>query len=185
MCDRAVISKIGTTLAGLVVASVLTGSAAAENVVRWAGSGAAFGFDPHSMTSSFDDTLRDPVYESLVAFDSDMTISGHLAVAWKPLNTTSWEFKLRENVHFHDGTPFTADDVVFSIRRAQSETPAEKDTLEKIVGVEAADPLTVRVTTRLPAPLLWYDLSYVRIMSRAWAERHGVTWSNISAPLSR
>ena len=78
-------------------------------------------------------------------------------------------------MRFHDGTPFTADDVVFSIRRAQAETSAEKDTLKKIVGVEATDPLTVRVTTGLPAALLWYDLSYVRIMSRAWAERHGVT----------
>jgi peptide/nickel transport system substrate-binding protein len=163
--------------AGLTIgiALAVAAPAAAENVLRWAGSGAAFGFDPHSMTSSFDDALRDPVYESLIALDSDMTISGHLAVAWKPLSTTSWEFKLREDVRFHDGTPFTADDVVFSIRRAQAETSAEKDTLEKIVGVEATDPLTVRVTTARPAALLWYDLAYVRIMSRAWAERHGVT----------
>jgi peptide/nickel transport system substrate-binding protein len=150
-------------------------TAVAENVLRWAGSGAAFGFDPHSMTSSFDDALKDPVYESLIAFDSDMTMSGHLAIAWKPLDATTWEFKLRENVRFHDGTPFTSDDVVFSIPRAQAETSAEKDTLEKIVGVEAPDPLTVRVTTGLPAASLWYDLSYVRIMSRAWAERHRVT----------
>jgi peptide/nickel transport system substrate-binding protein len=158
----------------LCIALAAAGPAAAENVLRWAGSGAAFGFDPHSMTSSFDDALRDPVYESLIAFDSDMTMSGHLATSWKPLDSTTWEFKLRENVRFHDGTPFTAADVVFSIRRAQAETSAEKDTLEKIVGVEATDPLTVRVTTRLPAALLWYDLSYVRIMSKAWAERHGV-----------
>ena len=78
------------------------------------------------MTSSFDDTLKDPVYETLIAFDSDMTMSGHLATSWKPLNTTTWEFKLRENVRFHDGTPLTAADVVFSIRRAQAETPPRK-----------------------------------------------------------
>ena len=163
------------TALAIVLAISLAGSAAAENVLRWAGSGAPFGFDPHSMTSSFDDTLKDPVYETLIAFDSDMTMSGHLATSWKPLNTTTWEFKLRENVRFHDGTPLTAADVVFSIRRAQAETSAEKDTLEKIVGVEAVDPHTVRVTTKVPAAVLWYDLSYVRIMSRAWAERHGVT----------
>jgi hypothetical protein len=73
---------------GIVIS--LAGPAAAENVLRWAsGAGAAFGFDPHSMTSSFDDALRDPVYESLVALDSDMTISGHLATNWKPLNATT------------------------------------------------------------------------------------------------
>ena len=78
-------------------------------------------------------------------------------------------------MRFHDGTPFTADDVVFSIRRAQAETSSEKDTLKKIAGVEAIDPHTVHVTTERPAAVLWYDLSYVRIMSKAWAERHGVT----------
>ena len=102
-------------------------------------------------------------------------MSGHLATSWKPFDTTTWEFKLRENVRFHDGTPLTADDVVFSIRRAQAETSSEKDTLKKIAGVEAIDPHTVHVTTEQPAAVLWYDLSYVRIMSKAWAERHGVT----------
>ena len=102
-------------------------------------------------------------------------MSEHLATSWKPVDTTTWEFKLRENVRFHDGTPLTADDVVFSIRRAQAETSSEKDTLEKIAGVEAIDPHTVHVTTERPAAVLWYDLSYVRIMSKAWAERHGVT----------
>jgi peptide/nickel transport system substrate-binding protein len=151
------------------------GAATAENVLRWAGSGAAFGFDPHSMESSFDDTLKDPVYETLIAFDSNMTMSGHLATSWKPLDATTWEFKLPENVRFHDGTRFTADDVVFSIRRAQSEMSSERDTLKKIAGVEAIDPHTVHVTTDRPAAVLWYDLSYVRIMSKAWAERHGVS----------
>ena len=98
------------TALAIVLAISLAGSAAAENILRWAGSGAPFGFDPHSMTSSFDDTLKDPVYETLIAFDSDMTMSGHLATSWKPLNTTTWEFKLRENVRFHDGTPLTAAD---------------------------------------------------------------------------
>jgi peptide/nickel transport system substrate-binding protein len=165
------------SLVGLMlgIALLAAGPAAAENVLRWAGSGAAFGFDPHSMDSSFDDTLKDPVYESLIAFDSDMTMSGHLATSWRPFDTTTWEFTLRENVRFHDGTPLTADDVVFSIRRAQAETSSERDTLKKIVGVEAIDPHTVHVTTERPAAILWYDLSYVRIMSKAWAERYGVT----------
>ena len=167
--------RFNETIAALAIGIPFAGPAAAENVLRWAGSGAAFGFDPHSMESSFDDALKDPVYESLIAFDSDMTMSGHLATSWRPLNTTTWEFKLRENVSFHDGTPLTSDDVVFSIRRAQAETSSERDTLEKIAGVEAIDPHTVHVTTERPAAVLWYDLSYVKIMSKAWAESHGVT----------
>jgi peptide/nickel transport system substrate-binding protein len=166
-------ASIAALAIGIVIS--LAGPASAENVLRWAGSGAPFGFDPHSMESSFDDALKDPVYETLIAFDSDMTMSGHLATSWKPLDATTWEFQLRENVRFHDGSPFTADDVVFSIRRAQAETSSERDTLQKITGVEAVDPHTVHVTTERPAAVLWYDLSYVKIMSRAWAERHGVS----------
>ena len=62
------------------------------------------------------------VYEALLDVDSNLAIVPQLALAWKPLNPTTWEFELRPGVTFHDGTPFTAADVVFSIERARAET---------------------------------------------------------------
>ena len=61
------------------------------------------------------------VYEALLDIDSNLKIVPQLALAWKILDPTHWEFELRQGVRFHDGTPFTADDVVFSIERAQAE----------------------------------------------------------------
>ena len=58
------------------------------------------------------------IYESLVARDRNFAIEPALAVSWQPVDAKRWRFKLRPNVKFHDGTPFTADDVVFSIERA-------------------------------------------------------------------
>ena len=62
------------------------------------------------------------MYEALLDIDSNLAIVPQLALAWKPLDPTTWEFELRPDVTFHDGTPFTAADVVFSIERARAET---------------------------------------------------------------
>ncbi len=75
---------------------------------------------------------------------------------------------------FQDGTPFTADDVVFSLERARAATSDFRDYVDGIAAVEAIDDLTVRVTTTRPDPSLWLKLAEVAIMSRAWAEAHGV-----------
>ena len=75
---------------------------------------------------------------------------------------------------FHDGTPFTADDVIFSIERARAETADLQTLVGGIAAVEAIDAHTIRFTTAAPDPSLWLKLADVAIMSRAWAERHGV-----------
>ena len=98
-----------------------------------------------------------------------------LALAWKPLDPTTWEFELRPGVTFHDGTPFTAADVVFSIERARAETSDLPAFVDGIATVEAIDDHTVRITTTGPDPSLWLKLADVAIMSKAWAEQHGVT----------
>jgi len=148
---------------------------AAGNVLRWGNGNDAFTVDPHSFDHTHTDELQQQVYETLLGLDSDMAVTGHLAVQWKPLNYTTWEFKLREGVRFHDGSPFTAEDVVFSIKRARAETSAFRVQLQAVTEVKIIDPYTVHVTTSVPDPLLWETLLRVRIMSKAWSERHGVT----------
>ena len=109
---------------GLVLLIAGAGPAAAENVLRFTGldSGAAI-MDPHS--SAWPRETRWPRSRSmrpLLDVDSNLAIVPQLAVAWKAARTRrTWEFELRRNVRFHDGTPFTAEDVVFSIERARAE----------------------------------------------------------------
>jgi peptide/nickel transport system substrate-binding protein len=176
MSDRAVISKIGATLAGLVVASALTGPAAAENVLRFTGKDAwAATMDPHSYFDQDNMGATYQVYEALLDIDSNLAIVPQLAVAWKIINATHWDFELRQGVRFHDGTPFTAEDVVFSIERAQADTSDLHHRVDGIAVAKAINDRTVRITTTGPDPSLWLKLADVAIMSKIWAEEHDVT----------
>jgi peptide/nickel transport system substrate-binding protein len=144
-------------------------------VLRWGNADDAKTADPHSYSDIDNESVMQQIYDTLVALDSDMEIADHLAVAWKPLNLTTWEFEIRQGVRFHDGTPLTAEDVAFSIRRAQAETSDVKEQLKSVIGVQAIDEHTVHFTTDGPDPLLWAHLARVRILSKRWAEGHEVT----------
>jgi peptide/nickel transport system substrate-binding protein len=164
------------TVAGAVgIMICFANPTSAENLLRWGNANDAFTLDPHSFDHTHTEELQQQIYETLIGLDSDMSVSGHLAVAWKPLSPTMWQFELREGVRFHDGTPFTADDVVFSIERAKAAKSAFKGELESVSEVAAVRPHTVQITTAAPNPLLWETLLRVRIMSEAWAQNHGVT----------
>jgi peptide/nickel transport system substrate-binding protein len=152
------------------------GPAAAENVLRFMGADAtAATMDPHAYSDKDNKGATYQVYEALLDVDSNLAIVPQLALAWKPLNPTTWEFELRPDVRFHDGTPFTAEDVMFSIERARAKTSDFQLRVDGIAAVEAIDAHTVRITTRGPDPSLWLKLADVSIMSKAWAEAHGVT----------
>jgi peptide/nickel transport system substrate-binding protein len=168
----------GTFFAGLTIVAVImaASSAAAENVLHFTGlSGGAVTIDPHAYVSSHNKVATEQVYEALLDIDSNLAIVPQLALAWSLSDPTTWEFQLRPSVTFHDGTPFTAADVVFSIERARTKTSDLRDYLDGMAGVEAVGDHTVRITTATPDPSLWLKLADVAIMSRAWAERHEVT----------
>jgi peptide/nickel transport system substrate-binding protein len=160
----------------IAVAVAVADPVAAENVLRFMGMDAtAATMDPHSYADTQNRGATAQVYEALLDVDSHLAIVPQLALAWKPLDPTTWEFKLRSDVTFHDGTPFTADDVVFSIERARAKTSDVLTLVGGIAKVEAMDDHTVRITTTAPDPSLWLKLAEVAIMSKAWAEQHGVT----------
>ena len=171
-------SRLQATIAALAIGIALsaTGPAAAENVLRFMGADAtASTMDPHANASKDNKAATKQVYEALLDVDSNLAIVPQLALTWKPLNTTTWEFELRPDVTFHDGTPFTAADVVFSIQRARAETSDFRAYVDNISAVEAIDDHTVRFTTAAPDPALWLKLAEIAIMSKSWAEQHGVT----------
>lgn len=97
-----------------------------------------------------------------------------LALAWKPLDPKTWEFKLRPGVKWQDGKPFTADDVIFSYQRARS-VPGSVATfagyLRTVESVSAKDPLTLIVKTTIPNPDLPLNLASVHIVSKHIGEK--------------
>ncbi|WP_426955578.1 ABC transporter substrate-binding protein [Muricoccus radiodurans] len=105
-----------------------------------------------------------------------------LAESWRLLDKTSWEFTLRRGVTWHDGRPFTADDVIFSYRRAP-DVPGSAASfagyLRDITGLEAPAPHRLIVRTGGPAPLLPLNLASVHIVARHAAE--GATSADFNA----
>ncbi|HEX6721392.1 MAG TPA: ABC transporter substrate-binding protein, partial [Burkholderiaceae bacterium] len=75
--------------------------------------------DPHALALLYHSRVAFQIYDNLVNRDDDFKLEPALAESWEMVSPTVWRFKLRQGVKFHDGTPFTADDVVFSVERAQ------------------------------------------------------------------
>src|SRR5262249_57488744 len=78
--------------------------------------------DPDSQNESFTNSVNGQIYEFLNARDRNLQLVPSLATEWKQESPTRWIFKLRQGVKFHDGRPFTADDVVVSFARAGQKT---------------------------------------------------------------
>ena len=153
----------------------IAGLAAAENVLRYTSlNGGAVTMDPHSLWTPHNLAATMQVYEALLDIDSNLAIVPQLATAWRIVDSTHWEFELRSNVPFHDGAPFTAKDVVFSLDRARAKASDFQAFVANIAAVEAVGDHTIQITTTAPDPLLWMRLGSVAIMSKAWAEKHNV-----------
>jgi peptide/nickel transport system substrate-binding protein len=171
-------AKPSALLPGLAILSavIIAGPAAAENVVRFTGMDAGAGtLDPHVTTDPDNKGATRQVYEALLDIDSNLAIVPQLATAWEVVDLTNWEFELRPDVRFHDGTPFTAGDVIFSIERARAETSGFRDYVEGIAKVEAIDDHSIRFTTTEPDPSLWLKLAEIAVMSKSWTEEHDTT----------
>jgi peptide/nickel transport system substrate-binding protein len=169
--------RFRATVAALAIGVAISfaGPAAAENVLRWAFSTGALTFDPHSCNCGPDDMQQYSVYERLLGTSARLEVIPQLATAWRPVGPATWEFELRQGVRFHDGGPLTAQDVLFSLERARTKPSQFASFFADISEVRAVDADTVRISTRAPDALLPDRLRKLFIMSRAWAEEHGVT----------
>jgi peptide/nickel transport system substrate-binding protein len=130
--------------------------------------------DPHALALLYHARVVYQVYESLVGRDADFKPEPALALSWSQPNPTTWRFKLRPGVRFHDGTAFTADDVVFSVERALAPPSQRGFQLQGVTGARVVDPLTVDLLLAAPDPVLPEKLPLWCIMSRAWAKKHGL-----------
>lgn len=123
--------------------------------------------DPHFHNLSTNLEVSNMIFEPLVGQDAGQQLVPALATSWEAVDDTTWEFALREGVTFHDGSAFTADDVVCSFERAPDvpNSPSSFGTYIQGKSVEKVDDLTVRITTEDPYPLVPNDISQIMIVS--------------------
>jgi peptide/nickel transport system substrate-binding protein len=165
-----------TLLRSLTAASlcVLFVAATEARTLRFASAFDPNSLDPHSLALLYQTRVVTQIYESLVNRDRDYRTEPALATSWKMIAPKTWRFTLRPGVSFHDGAPFTADDVVFSLERALAKTSQRSSQLRGVTGARRVDALTVDVLLEAPDAALPEKLYLVAIMSRAWAAKHGV-----------
>jgi peptide/nickel transport system substrate-binding protein len=145
---------------------------AAAQVLNVAVGGAFTSMDPHYHNLGPNNVLTSYVFSGLVRPDPKFNPEPDLAVSWMAVSPTEWDFKLRENVTFTDGAPFTADDVVFSFGRIPTVLNSPSSfmfAVKPINRIDVIDAHTLRFHTAEPQPLLPYNLASVRIVSR----KHG------------
>jgi len=162
------------TFTTVSLAAVLAVAAAGADAVtlRWAGRGDMQTTDPHSQNENLTNNINAQIYEFLVVRDKQLKQVPGLAESWTQVNPTTWRFKLRPGVKFHDGTPFTADDVVFSFERARADT-SQLRAYSNAAGIpKKIDDLTVEFTTNGPNPIELEHIGTINIMSKAWCEKN-------------
>lgn len=143
--------------------------------LRFANTAELPGLDPHTRTDAPTLSFLLNIYETLVRRDGQLNMEPALAVSWSNPSPTVWRFELRPNVRWQDGTPLTAEDVVFSYQRASNPRAQSRVVLTGIREVRAVGPLTVEFETANPDPLLPARTYAMAIMNKAWAERGQAT----------
>jgi peptide/nickel transport system substrate-binding protein len=156
----------------MVCLAGLSTSAGAQTL-RWAIASDALSLDPHAQNESLTNSINAHLYERLTARDENLRIVAGLARQWRQRSATEWEFDLQPGVVFHDGTPLSADDVVFSIQRAQHPNSGVSQFANRLGKAAAVDALRVRLLLERPNPVLLDHVDSIPIMSRAWARTHG------------
>jgi peptide/nickel transport system substrate-binding protein len=143
--------------------------------LRWSSQGDYLSADPHAQNEGLNNNINDHIFERLTAREKDLSLKPSLATSWETTSPRVWRFALRRGVTFHDGSPFTADDVVFSIQRAQLQSSNFKVFAAPLAWRARSTPTPSRSRRpgRLPQGVFLENVNAVRIMSKSWCEKHG------------
>lgn len=131
--------------------------------------GSVNSLDPHFYSTTPNNLVAFHIFDRLVHRSFDGKLTPGLATEWHSVSPTVWEFKLREGVTWHDGKPFAAEDVAFTLKRAlnvPNNLGGFAGILRPISNVEIASPTLLRITTATPTPNLPSDLTRIAIVSR-------------------
>ncbi|HZS81516.1 MAG TPA: ABC transporter substrate-binding protein [Stellaceae bacterium] len=158
--------------AALAAALVAFAPLAGAKTFRFANDGDVNSMDPYARNETFLLTFVGNIYEPLVGRDKQLKAAPMLATSWSQTSPEVWRFKLRQGVKFHDGTPFTADDVLFSFDRVRMDGSNLKAVVATVKRVSKIDDYTVDMTTDGPDPILPEELTNWYIMSKSWTEKN-------------
>lgn len=156
----------------LVLAAALACAGLAHGVnLKWAAQNDILTLDPHSQNHATTNAMMQHTYEGLTRYNKQYQPEPCLATGWKQLSDTHWRFNLRKGVKFHDGSPFTADDVVFSFGRIQQKQGTMQIYVTGVKEVVKVDDYTVDFILSGPVPILLRNIVDFRIVSKSWAEK--------------
>lgn len=160
-----------------VAACTLFATAAAVHAktLRWASQGDPQTADPYSQNEGLTNLFSESVHDTLVMRDDGLKLVPGLATSWQQVNPTTWRFNLRRGVTFHDGTPFSADDVLFSFERASHPNSQLRQYAIPMGKPRKIDDFTVEFVQARPNPITLEHATTIYIMSKAWAEKNKVT----------
>lgn len=163
------VMKQGAKLvAALVLGSALAGGVSAQTLTIGVRAGPD-SMDPHWSTLGGQAEALRHVFDTIVMADDKLQLKPGLAVSWKSVDPTTWEFKIRQGVKFHDGSELTAEDVKFSIDRIPVVTGPMSMTIytKQVKDTKVIDKYTLHVTTKAPAPTLPNDFIRLFVVSKS------------------
>lgn len=167
------LKKLLATFALSAAALAATGSHA--QTLRWAAQNDILTLDPHSQNHATTNAILMHAYESLARYNDKFQVEPALATKWTQITPTQVRFELRKGVKFHDGTPFTADDVIFSFNRIRQPQGTMQIYVTGINEIRKIDDHTIDMILSGPNPILLRNIIDFRIMSKAWAEKNRTT----------
>jgi peptide/nickel transport system substrate-binding protein len=165
---------LATLLCALACALAPWSALAQARTLRYASAFDPQTMDPHALALLYQSRVVTQIYESLVNRGKDFKLEPSLATSWEMVDPTTWRFRLRSGVKFHDGASFSADDAVFSIERALDKASQRKNQMLGITGARKVDAGSIEILTAAPDAVLPEKLWLVAMVSKPWAEKHNV-----------
>jgi peptide/nickel transport system substrate-binding protein len=159
----------------LALVAALTASPAGAVTFRWANDGDVNAMDPATRQETVQLSFLSNIYEPLARRNGTLAIEPALATSWEQTSPTVWRFHLRPGVKWQDGSPFTADDVVFTLKRILAPNSSMRAPMSPVKEARKIDDLTVDFETVVPDPIFLQEQTNMLIMSKAWCEAHNAT----------
>jgi peptide/nickel transport system substrate-binding protein len=167
--------KLKALLVGATLAAAIAHSATHAATLRWAAQNDILTLDPHSQNHATTNAILQHSYEGLTRYNAKYEVEPALATKWTYVSPTQVRFDLRKGVKFHDGSAFTADDVIFSFTRIKQPAGTMGIYVTGIADIKKVDDHTVDFILAGPNPILLRNIGDFFIMSKVWAEKNKTT----------
>ena len=167
--------KLKALLAGATLLAAIAHTSTHAVTLRWAAQNDILTLDPHSQNHATTNAILQHSYEGLTRYNAKYEVEPALATKWTYISPTQVRFDLRKGVKFHDGSAFTADDVIFSFTRIKQPAGTMGIYVTGIADIKKIDDHTVDFILAGPNPILLRNIGDFFIMSKVWAEKNKTT----------